>query len=287
MAAGGYVPSREQMAAIINAAQELFLVTQRWQERSCLPGYPVERGNSAALESLFRLERALNPRCLAWDRPNRKSLQTECWPPPVVDCLTWLRNLLDIILERNQLESMATAASLAAWLADDPPIPAVISIMEKELEALRLILQDLPGPEKLPEPALVPIPGSSPNPAPVSLADSLAGSLERLSPVRLFGPGTKPIVLGRQKKPLTGARYLVVKALLDAGEAGLSKAELETLCGDAVNVLKRLADSDPDWKMVIKLAKKKGNRYRIGPADPELDSADVHEKSSQEQPSVW
>src|SRR5271157_1466827 len=38
---------------------------------------------------------------------------------------------------------------------------------------------------------------------------------------------------------------------------------IESGCGDAVNILKRLAKSDPDWKAVIKLAGKPGGRYRI------------------------
>ena len=84
-------------------------------------------------------------------------------------------------------------------------------------------------------------------------------------PVKLGKPGDEPIVRGKRKSRLTFARYNVVKALLVAGDDGLSKDSLaiESGCGDAVNILKRLAKSDPDWKAVIKLAGKPGGRYRI------------------------
>ncbi len=84
-------------------------------------------------------------------------------------------------------------------------------------------------------------------------------------PVTLGKPGDEPIVRGKRKDRLTLPRYNVIKALLAAGDDGLSKDSLatESGCGDAVGILKRLAESDPDWKTVIKLAGKPGGRYRI------------------------
>jgi hypothetical protein len=84
-------------------------------------------------------------------------------------------------------------------------------------------------------------------------------------PVVLAGQGQSPRVLGRLKSPLSHAQYDVVQALLKAGPAGLTKDGLTSNSnhGDAVNILKRLARSDPDWKEVIRLAGKTGGRYRI------------------------
>ncbi len=84
-------------------------------------------------------------------------------------------------------------------------------------------------------------------------------------PVILGKPGDEPIVLGKRKNRLTQPRYDVITALLAAGDDGLSKDSLATDSGhgDAVGILKRLADSDPEWKAVIRLAGVPGGRYRI------------------------
>jgi hypothetical protein len=83
--------------------------------------------------------------------------------------------------------------------------------------------------------------------------------------VRLRGRSARPAVLNHLKRKLTTAQYDVVEALLAASDDGLSKDELATNSkhDDAVNVLKRLAKSDPDWGTVIRLAGKKGGRFRI------------------------
>jgi hypothetical protein len=83
--------------------------------------------------------------------------------------------------------------------------------------------------------------------------------------VVLHGPGERPIVGGAEKRPLTLPQYDVVKALLEAGERGLSKDELDRKSkhGDARKILKRLADSDADWKAVISFPGKRGGGYRI------------------------
>lgn len=264
MAVSGYLPSRDQMIAIGHAARALYRVARRWQAFSDLPGYPIERGNAAALEALFALERALNPRCLAWHQPARRLPATECWPSIVADGLVWARKLLDLVLERNQLQSLATAATLAEWVTTHPGVPTLVSIQGDELKSLRVILRLLPRQESLLESVPKPHRAMTPATIPVSLAESLTTMVEAIpAPVLLMNPSLKPRVLGQPKERLTAAQYQVVKALLDAGENGLSKAELEHICGDAVNVLKRLSKSDPDWNSVIRLAGKKGYRYRI------------------------
>ncbi len=86
------------------------------------------------------------------------------------------------------------------------------------------------------------------------------------SPVVLRGPGECPTVRTVEKRPLTLAQYDVVKALLDAGERGLGKDELDRKSGhgDARKVLKRLAESDSDWEAVIHFPGRSGGGYRIG-----------------------
>jgi hypothetical protein len=93
-----------------------------------------------------------------------------------------------------------------------------------------------------------------------------AAPLPQVPKVVLKGPGEPPVVLGAPRKELTQAQYDVVKALLAAGETGLTKDQLveKSHHGDAVNILKRLAKSDPAWGNVIRLAGKVGRRYRIG-----------------------
>jgi len=69
-----------------------------------------------------------------------------------------------------------------------------------------------------------------------------------------------------KREPLTLPQYDVVKALLGAGVRGLSKDKLDRKSkhGDARKILKRLADSDPDWEEAISFPGKPGGRYRIG-----------------------
>ncbi len=96
------------------------------------------------------------------------------------------------------------------------------------------------------------------------------------TPVVILGePGDEPIVNGNRKPKLTNAQYDVVKALLAAGKDGLSKDSLARKSGhgDAHRVLKRLAESDSDWAMVIQMAGKTGGRYRIRqnlPTSPDI-----------------
>jgi hypothetical protein len=91
------------------------------------------------------------------------------------------------------------------------------------------------------------------------------GGAENSARVVLGGRADGPIVLGKTKRKLTMAQYNVVKALLDAGESGLTKDELvsHSRHTDARMILTRLADKDEDWKQVIHLAGQTGGGYRI------------------------
>ena len=83
--------------------------------------------------------------------------------------------------------------------------------------------------------------------------------------VILRSPTACPVVRGKEKRPLTTPQYNVVKALMDAGEHGLTGDELVNKSGHggAVNVLKALARSDADWGAVISLPGRPGGRYRL------------------------
>jgi hypothetical protein len=83
--------------------------------------------------------------------------------------------------------------------------------------------------------------------------------------VDLRGRNEGPIVLGREKRELTVPQYNVVKALLDAGEAGLTKDLLVSKSGhaDARGILVRLAKRDADWESVIHFARQPAGGYRI------------------------
>jgi hypothetical protein len=84
--------------------------------------------------------------------------------------------------------------------------------------------------------------------------------------VVLRGRDKPPLVLGREKAPLTDAQYDVVEALLKAGNRGLSKDRLTERSGraDSLGALRRLQSSDPDWAAVIHFPGRPGGGYRIG-----------------------
>ena len=268
MATDGYLPTRDQMTVIVRAARSLYRTARRWRSDARLPGYPLDMGSHLAAEALFRLERALNPKCLAWEHHARKTLRVQCWPSETGVGLTWLRNLLDLVLERNRLQAMTAEVDwspAACWL------PQVITIEEEELTALGRAIGNLPSLKTLPEPEPV-------NPAKglTGRRNSGADTADPTSPpVMLMNPRLGPLVLGKTKKHLTSAQYRVVKALLDADGKGLKKSVLEKISAssDAVNVLKRLADSDLDWAAVIKLPGQTRTGYRIGHPEPSGQAA--------------
>jgi hypothetical protein len=114
-------------------------------------------------------------------------------------------------------------------------------------------------------------PGRTPAPKPTASAGAAPDSTRPVGPedgprVILRGHNEGPIVLGKEKPPLTLAQHDAVKALLNAGERGLSKDDLDRKSGhgDTRKTLKRLAASDPDWKAVIHFPGKPGRGYSIG-----------------------
>jgi hypothetical protein len=84
--------------------------------------------------------------------------------------------------------------------------------------------------------------------------------------VILAGKTKQPIVRGKPKPVLRQPQYNVVKALVDAGDTGLTVDQLvhQSSHADARGILKRLAESDPDWRAVIHFPGKSGGHYRIG-----------------------
>lgn len=83
-------------------------------------------------------------------------------------------------------------------------------------------------------------------------------------PIVLNGPLNPPVIYGKPK-PVTAAEYNVLKALLDAGSAGLAKDLLASNSGHegAVNILKRLAKKGDGWDRLIALPKTKNRGYRL------------------------
>lgn len=73
---------------------------------------------------------------------------------------------------------------------------------------------------------------------------------------------TPALVRGKQKTFQSYAEFLVIQKLKQAGSEGLKKDELEEKSCNARKILKKLRQ-DPDWKAVIRMAEKKGNRYRL------------------------
>jgi hypothetical protein len=102
-------------------------------------------------------------------------------------------------------------------------------------------------------------------PAPVPAPTGVFAPAADAARVVLRAPGERPLVCGEEKNKLTRQQYAVVKALLEAGERGLSKDELDrkSQCGDARKILKRLAQSDPGWEAVIHFGGIPGGGYRI------------------------
>jgi hypothetical protein len=80
--------------------------------------------------------------------------------------------------------------------------------------------------------------------------------------VQLFGLSESPVVDGVRVDKLTRTRYDVVAFLIRKGTDGAKKSELESVSGDAVNVLKSLAKI-PIWSAVIALPGVPGRGYRI------------------------
>jgi hypothetical protein len=85
--------------------------------------------------------------------------------------------------------------------------------------------------------------------------------------VRLGLPGDPVLVWNIEKPPLAPQTYRAVKALVGAGEKGLSLRQL-SFTGNWRVLLKRLRERGEDWKLAIQFPTKRGSekrRYRIAP----------------------
>lgn len=104
-------------------------------------------------------------------------------------------------------------------------------------------------------------PATAPEPAPSAVVSASPCK----ATLNLNGPAAPPILNGKAKDRLTAAQYDVLRTLLDAGEDGLSGDRLaqRSKHEGAVNILKRLAKSDPDWARVIQLPGRAGLKYRL------------------------
>jgi hypothetical protein len=83
--------------------------------------------------------------------------------------------------------------------------------------------------------------------------------------VQLFGQSKEPVVKGQKKERLTQKQYNTIQALIEAGDNGLTKDELDQNSGhiESRKALTDLGKKDPDWKEVIVMAERTGNRYHI------------------------
>jgi hypothetical protein len=95
--------------------------------------------------------------------------------------------------------------------------------------------------------------------APSPIAASSSGS------VMLFRVGEAPVVNGVEQPVLTVAQHNVLHALLEAGEAGLTKDTIVIKSGhnDARGVLSRLCEKNSQWAKVIPFPRKAGGGYRV------------------------
>lgn len=106
------------------------------------------------------------------------------------------------------------------------------------------------------------------DPAPAHASGKPANGVETAPATRrvvLRGREEGPLVLGKTKRLLTRARYDVVKTALEAPDGGWTKDQLISKSGheDALGVLRRLAEKDPDWAEVIHFAGQTGGGYWI------------------------
>jgi hypothetical protein len=94
------------------------------------------------------------------------------------------------------------------------------------------------------------------------VGDAVGGTDGR--PVILGAFGKPAIVNGILKDVVFYGPYTVIRALLDAGDVGLSKDELEAVNSAARRILKQLK-KDADWNSVIDMPgpRGRGKRYRI------------------------
>jgi len=69
--------------------------------------------------------------------------------------------------------------------------------------------------------------------------------------VQLFGLREQPVVNDRRKSVLGERQYELIQRLIEAGEGGCSKSQLEVITSNYWKSLKSLKESDDDWNSVI------------------------------------
>jgi hypothetical protein len=160
-----------------------------------------------------------------------------------------------------------TDEDLAALAREPHYIKLPSNVFQCSVWAIDLILQAAgpsPSPPSQPIPPLSAAPGDTPEAA--TEPEATRGKGKASGPLVVLGrPADEPTVRGKRKPRLTDARYAVIQALLQAGDAGLIGDDLvlKSGRGGAINVLKELARSDPDWGSVIILPGGSGKRYRL------------------------
>ena len=171
-----------------------------------------------------------------------------------------LNGFREALRRAEYIPSLAAESAALAPGRDDP-----VCGLRRLRKACLLALADAVGAVSTPA-------TTEPPPADKAKSDAL---------VTLRGPTEPPIVKGIEKPRLTVAQYDVLKALMDAGDEGLTGDELAIKSGHggAINVLKNLAGvvvkskkrarpkskskPDPDWQSVIVLPGGPGKRYRL------------------------
>ncbi len=89
------------------------------------------------------------------------------------------------------------------------------------------------------------------------------GPVAQSSRVFLYGFKDKPVVNGKKKPVLKSAQYKLVKDLIEAGQEGHTKSQLERISSDYWHTLRALKESDDDWDQVIHFPGKGGRGYWI------------------------
>ena len=104
---------------------------------------------------------------------------------------------------------------------------------------------------------------TSPADDPVTMNESDVEARTASGSVILRGMHKRPIVKGRKVKPLTSGRYDLIRRLIEAGEGGMTKDEMEFTCSSARTMLKALCKRNEGWDNVIHMAKETGGGYSI------------------------
>ena len=283
MAAESYRPSRDRMRLIQYKATTLRRTFVEWWKDSRLPGFPSDIGSHDALKEMFVLDCALNPDRLAWEHPERLQPSAQVWSARTVAGLYWVRILLDILIERAGVRSLAEAWSFEAWINSNPTHPEGVSIQREELKALGQAIERMSGDFRYHidhnEPDLAEIerrlyhvlsrnagiqsvaPKGRSSPLPEKTATSVC-------PIRVIAPGVKPQVGGGADcGRLSKAQYDVLRALIEAFPGRLIGRKLveRSKHEDAVNILKGLKERYPDTLgRFIHLPSPGGCGYRVG-----------------------